>query len=145
MDIRSLQEKFGAWLDQGAAYLDSIPLEILLLVLVLPLALALISARLLVIIGTVVFLIASIVVLMRPSLAAPAIASVMWVMGTFMAAAAIFSRRSHRALQAQLESLQEELGALQVRESQRYFAELRYGHPPTDANGPPTNNKSPAS
>lgn len=145
MDIRSLQEQLGAGLDQAATHLGLLRPEILLLLFVIPLLLAVVSGRLLVILGAIVLVTASIVVLVRPTLTEPVLAFVLWVTGTSVAAGAIAGRRAQRALQTRLDGLQEELNALQVRESQRYFAELRYGHAPADAENKTANSKSPAS
>ena len=112
-------------LDEWAAYLSRIPQEIVLVALLLPIALAIFSKRVLVILGCVLIVVVAFCAFAAPGSLAAILAVSIYLGALLIAMGGIAARRRTGALQARLDSLQLDMERLMSDQERRYLAKLR--------------------
>jgi hypothetical protein len=112
-------------LDEWAAYLTRVPLEIVLAALLLPIVLAIFSKRVLVVLGCVLIVVVAFCAFAAPGSLAAILAVGIYLGALLIAMGGIAARRRTGALQARLDSLQLDMERLMSDQERRYLAKLR--------------------
>jgi hypothetical protein len=113
------------WLDQWAALLSRVPEGIALAVILLPVALAIFSKRMIVVLGCILLAVIAFCVFFVPSNTAVVLATSVYLSSLIVALSGISARRKAGALQAEFASLREDVNGLLATEERRYLMELR--------------------
>ena len=122
-------EFISQWIAWCAQQLNVISPYYLMAILVLPIVAALASRQINVLLGTILLAIVAIAAHLRPNEIAPVVVAGGFVGSFVLALAGLSNGRRHRAAQAQLRELQEELMRLRDVEQRRFLSDLRSRKP----------------
>jgi hypothetical protein len=114
-----------AWLDEWAALLSRVPEGVTLAVVFLPVALAIFSKRITVVLACILLAIIIFCAFVVPSNTTVVLATGIYLGSLIVALSGIGARRKAGAVQAELASLREDVNGLLAAEERRYLTELR--------------------
>ena len=114
-----------SYIDQWATYLSRLPEWIVFAALLFPIALGILSKRLLVFVACVLFAAIAFCAIFAPSNIAVTLATGLYFGGLIVAVAGLVARRGTRALEAELAILRGDVDRLLSAEERRYLSKLR--------------------
>ena len=114
-----------SYVDQWATYLSRLPHGIVFAALLFPIALAILSKRLLVLAACVLLAAIAFCAIVAPSNIAVTLATGLYFGGLIMAVAGMVARRGTRALKVELAILRGDVDRLLSAEERRYLSKLR--------------------
>ena len=119
-----LQSLLSRW----AAFLSEVPENVVLATTLLPIALAIFSKRLIVLLGSILFALVSLCLLIAPANMAEVLATGFYLAGVTIALSGIIARRRAKALQVlqdEIDRLRRDVNALSYGEQRRFIKELK--------------------
>ncbi|MGC2450723.1 MAG: hypothetical protein WA477_23960 [Candidatus Sulfotelmatobacter sp.] len=114
-----------SYIDQWATYLSRLPQGIVLAALLFPIALGILSKRLLVLVACVLLAAIAFCAIVAPSSIPATLATGVYLGGLIVAVAGMVARRRTRALKAELAILRGDVDRLLSAEERRYLSKLR--------------------
>ena len=115
---------FQSWLDQGTALMSQIPVEVALAATLLPVALAIFSKRLTVILGCTLLALLAFSVFVAPSNMATTLVAGAYFGGIVFAVSGFFSRRKDKEHRAEFDLLREDVKRLLDAEHRRILKKV---------------------
>ena len=111
-----------SWLNELPASLSGTTAETV--AILVPVALAVFSRRLTVVLGALVLAVASVCIILAPAKAADIVAAVFYFGSLIIAVSGIIARKADRVLQTQIDRLRQEVNSLSIAAGRRFAKEL---------------------
>jgi len=119
----------GPWLDHCAKFLNDLPAQIALPVLLSPIILALLSRRIFVFFSSALLVLVAFALLAWPAQIHITLALATYLGSLIAACLGIAASRTNRAIQLQLGELRQNVSQLQASESRRYMLDITESKP----------------
>jgi hypothetical protein len=114
-----------SWFDQWAALLSSVPEEMALAALLLPVVLAIFSKRVIVVLGSFLLALLALCAFVAPTNMAVTLVTGSYFGSLMVALSGIFARRRAEAIQAEFSRLRSDVNELLAAENRRFLLELK--------------------
>jgi hypothetical protein len=124
-DWQTIGPRMHSWLDQGAGLLSSVPETAALAAILLPVALALFSKRLIIVVGCLMLSVIAFYFFVAPSNMAVTLAFGFYFGSLLVALSGIAAHRRAKSFQVELERLQKNVNSLLAADERRLLHQLK--------------------